>query len=165
MKYLFSGEDVQLGRFGLVRKGDVLELTPHEAQCITDTKDKRFKKLNEKEALKVEPGQFITITDDMTPQERADAESANKAEQARLDGLAQSNDAERVFVQEVKEMTYPQLEAYVEKMNTEAGREVIQYDKKKTRKGDLVSLILAARRQAQGLPPEPTAEKDGAGEE
>ncbi len=39
----FQGPLTNLGRFGLVKKGDVLLLTDHEAACIKD--DKRFKQV------------------------------------------------------------------------------------------------------------------------
>lgn len=41
-KYVFEGGETNLGRFGMVKKGDVLELTSREAADIKD--DKRFKK-------------------------------------------------------------------------------------------------------------------------
>lgn len=149
MKFIFQDDETNLGRFGMVKRGDVLDLTEHEANCIKT--DKRFKLATEK-LLKVhQPGEFIEITDDMTPEEKAEAEKLNREEQSRLDVLKRQSDPHAMFAQTVKEMKFKQLEELAAKMNADAGQEVIKYDKRKTSKGALIGFILLAYRNLHGL--------------
>jgi len=154
-KFLFKGEEVQLGRFGFVKKGDVLLLTEQETTCIIRDQDKRFEVYTPKPGTPKPKGNLIPITDKMTGAEREAAEKANKIEAQRLDQLAKANDENTVIVEEIRAMTYDGLVELAERMNDEAKSEVVSFSRK-TSKSDLIRLILEARRRGLGALEEET---------
>lgn len=156
MKFLFDSVDTNLGRFGHVKKGDVLELTPHEAQSIKG--DKRFKPFDEAKGKAHKPGQFVEITAAMTSDQKAAAEKANAKEKQRLEEVEKENDSRKVYVQEVREMTFAQLEIFADKLNKDAGRKIVDYHPKKTARADLANLILAVDERAAGAALDETQE-------
>lgn len=141
--YRYKGPDVNLGRFGQVRSGDVLVLTDHEADTVAKDRDKRFEAVREGEKPKP-GGSFVPITDKMTADERAAAEARNKAEKDRIDDLQKANNAAQVEIVELREKTWAQLVEIAEKMNAAGGQPQIPTGKKVT-KSELVRQILRAR--------------------
>lgn len=147
-RYQFKGEDVNLGRFGPVRKGDVLILTDQEAEGIVG--DKRFSRL--KEGDKPKQGQFVPVSDKMTPEEKEQADKANKAEKERLEILQKENDQDRVEVLEIKSKSFDELAAMAAQMNADAGGTIIEIGRK-TSRAELMRQILIARRNRKGGAP------------
>lgn len=147
-RYQFKGEDVNLGRFGPVRKGDVLLLTDDEAAGIVG--DKRFARLKEND--KPKQGNFVPITDKMTPDERAAAEAANKTEKERLETLQKENDQDRVEVLEIKSKSFDELAAMAAQINADAKGTIIDIGRK-TSRAELVRQILSHRRNLKGGEP------------
>ena len=140
-KYTYKGPDVNLGRFGAVRNGDVLTLTDLEADTIA--RDSRFEPIREGEKGK-KASNIVPITGQMTPPERAAAEAANKEERERLEELAKANNAATVEITELREKTWAQLVEVAEKMNAGGADPAIPTGKKQT-KGQLIRDILKAR--------------------
>ena len=140
-KYVYNGADVNLGRFGAVRSGDVLTLTDHEADTIA--KDKRFQPLRDGDKKK-NAGNMIPLTDKMTPDERAAVVAANKEEKDRLEKLALANNAATVEITELREKNWSQLVEIAEKLNADGAKPQIDTGKKQT-KGQLIRDILRAR--------------------
>jgi len=137
-KYIYDGADINLGRFGAVRKGDVLLLTDREADTVD--RDKRFKPVRGTEP---KAGQFVPVTDKMTPEQRAAAEASNKAEKERLDELSKANNAATVEVNELREKSWSELVEVAEKINAE-GKTKIEFSKR-TSKAALIRDIMRAK--------------------
>jgi hypothetical protein len=147
-RFQYKGEDCNLGRFGPVRKGDVLILTDQEAEGITG--DKRFSRLKDNQNPK--PGQFVPVSDNLTPEQREAAEKANKAEKERLETLAKENDADRVEILEIKSKSFDELAAIAAKINAEAGGTIIDIGRR-TSRPELMRQILQHRRNLKGGEP------------
>jgi predicted transcriptional regulator len=142
-KFIYRGENCNLGRFGEVRTGDVLTLTDLEAESVEANEHKRFERVVAGKTKVPKQGGFIEITDKMSGDERVAAEAHNRDEQARLDQLAKANDEKRIAILDVKEKKYSELVELAEKMNHDAGRQVVDTGKNLP-KQELVRRILAA---------------------
>lgn len=111
----YKGEKTDLGRFGTVKKGDILTMTDHEYATATDLpeKAKRFQRLTsqEKEA----------------EQQRIAEEAARRAQEAQdqenLPDEAEPENTEpenaRTRKQEIDEMTKEELLEYKNKLEAE----------------------------------------------
>jgi hypothetical protein len=144
-KFIFRGEDQNVGRFGWVRKGDTLTLTDHEADYVERNGDANLERVTAK--TKAVKSNLVEITDKMSGDERVAAEAANKAEAERVAQLAKANDEKRIDAIDIKEKKYDELVELAEKMNHDAGRQVVDPGKNLP-KQELVRRILAAREAA-----------------
>lgn len=122
--YIWRGEETNLGRFGNVKAGDVLELTQHESDYVTANKDKRFVPHNGK------PVELPPLPED---------EKLRKAEIARREALAGAQDRGRLAIQEIREMNRSELLKKVEFLN-EAGAQIRFAPNEET--GRILALVL-----------------------
>jgi len=133
---------VNLGRFGLVQKGDILNLTDHEFNMVqADPVDrKRFRALKEGEP--VEPLKFEPRTEKPgeSAEDKAAREKWNAREEARIAALNKSNDAGEVARQNVREMKHEALLAKA--VELEAGGASLGLPQKPTR-NQLIAAIEA----------------------
>lgn len=118
-KFIYKGPDVSLGRFGNVRKGDVLEMTDHEINHIRrDPSDKRFEPFKEGKAPEP-PGIKLPEGFDKMPKEEQDKIRAKleREEQARRDSVEQANS--KTEQEQLEQMTKEQLLGLVDKLRKE----------------------------------------------
>jgi hypothetical protein len=134
--FVFKGPLVNLGRFGFVNANDTLLLTSKEAEAIKG--DKRFEPLK---GEKPKPGHFLEIKPEMTPEDIRDVKNHNRAEQARLDRLAQENADEVVAITELRELPMSELEARADRLK-------VPYDNR-TGKPDLIKRLAGAMQRAR----------------
>ena len=130
-KYIFTGPETNLGRFGTVRKGDTLNLTPHEERHIDG--DKRFELFEEaKHGQKAAAKKTIQLPKDfdkMKPDKRAETlkalglpdnfEKLSEAEQSAALGKSDSDETARqeqieqrnmeTKIEEIRQLTLEQL--------------------------------------------------------
>jgi hypothetical protein len=92
--FKWNGGAVNLGRFGLVNKGDVLVLTDHEAEYVAREKDKNFQP--------VDPAKVKAPALPEDPKAAA-------AEKARREALDKANDTQVLADQEIREMKREEL--------------------------------------------------------
>lgn len=127
--YEFTGPETNLGRFGIVKAGDKLSLTPHEASCITD--DKRFRKWEGKPTVKPEPPPASK-----TPEEGKKAGQDEAERKARL-----SYENLKAKSQALDDLTKEELQEVLVMLRGE-GKEII------VPKGASRSILLAALKAA-----------------
>lgn len=152
----YIGEPTNLGRFGEVRKGDILNLTEDEGRALLRGRDQRFRDPKSKEAQKEPiPDNTVEITDKMKPADRAAAEKANLDEKARQERLAIANDPQHIETMEIQHETYDQLLARAERINAKVGGEAITAAGKVSRT-DLINAILSAERRVPFDPGNPS---------
>jgi alpha-L-fucosidase len=148
VKVIFKGPETNLGRFEVVRNGDILNLTDQEWSTVT--KDKRFAVVKDDKVRA--PDRLIKITPQMTGKEREEAERKNKEELDRLAQLEKANDSDQVEVLEIRSKSMDDLTRMAEQINEREGRIVI--DPNRGSKAHLIRSILNHRRTSRGLPPE-----------
>lgn len=148
-KFQWAGEDeIQLGRFGIVRRGDVLLLTDQEAAMVLANRDKRYVAVPDgKEPKEVEHFKVIDPSK-MTPTQMEQAEKDNHDEQERLLRLDVENDPERVALLALGQKNTVDLILLANEINEEAGRMIIP-TMQGTSRSELISKL--ARAQASGL--------------
>lgn len=141
----YIGEPTNLGRFGQVRRGDILNLSEEEGISLLRAKDARFRdpKAAGKDPI---PSNIVKFTDRMSSADRAAAEKANADEQGRLDRLAVANDPVHIETMEIQQETYDELLARAERINTKHGAKTITVQGKVSRT-DLINNILSAERR------------------
>jgi hypothetical protein len=83
VRFIYRGADVNLGRFGAVRRNDVLRLTKQEARGIEG--DKRFEPVIEGKTKLPTPGHFL-------PRFFPGAEQHNRKERERLEQITKANE-------------------------------------------------------------------------
>lgn len=119
------GDDCNLGRFGAVRKGDVILLTEQEAAMVTRDKDKRYTRLDG--GKKPKPADHLIDIDPakMTPLQMEEANIENQKEIQRQEQLASENDPERVIQLALRSKSTHELLSMADAANRAAGREVV----------------------------------------
>lgn len=155
-KFYFKGPAVNLGRFGHVKEGDILTLTPHEAGHIAD--DKRFEEYDEKKHAKKKevktielpkgfdkmkadekakvlkdlglPENFEKLNDDARAEAVAAASKTQNNEADRVDQLNQRNKEAEIEV--IRQMTVDELRELTKKLRGE-GKTVDAPDNAKTK--------------------------------
>lgn len=158
-RFQWNGEDeIQLGRFGMVRKGDVLMLTDQEAAMVLANKDKRYTAISDgKEPKEVEHFKAID-PETMTPTQMEQAHLDNNAEQERLLRLDVENDEERVALLSLGRKNSVELILLANEANAKAGKQIIPTEAGTSRSvliTDLAKLAgreAAAKRDAKSLP-------------
>jgi DNA mismatch repair ATPase MutL len=142
-KFYFKGPAVNLGRFGDVKEGDVLTLTPHEAVHIAE--DKRFEAYDEKKHAKKKevktielpkgfdkmkadekakvlkdlglPENFEKLNDDARAEAIAAASKLQNNESDRKDIVEQRNRESEIEV--IRQMKVEELRELVKKLRDE----------------------------------------------
>lgn len=144
-RFQWNGADeIQLGRFGVVRRGDVLTLTDQEAEMVTQNKDRRYVAIPDgKEPKAVEHYQTIDPAK-MTPTQMEQAEKENHDEHERLLRLGTENDPERVALLALGQKTTTDLILAANEVNEKAGRMVIP-----TTQGTARSVLISELAKAQ----------------
>lgn len=125
-RFQWNGADeIQLGRFGVVRKGDVLTLTDQEAEMVTQNRDRRYVAIAEgKEPKQVDHTVAIDPAK-MTPTQMETADKENHDEHERLLRLETENDPERVALLALGAKHTTDLILLAHEANKKAGREII----------------------------------------
>lgn len=157
-KFQWAGDQLNLGRFGLVKPGDILFLTDKEAEGVKRDRDKRYVRVPDGKQVKA-PGHFQEIDPKtMTPLQMEQAAIENHQEEQRLQQLASENDPERVILTALRSKSSHELYILAAAENEKAGREIIS-----TAAGTSLSTIISElaaielRRIAKPLPEAVTA--------
>lgn len=133
-QYVYSGPEVNLGRFGVVKNGEILTLTASEEAMILRDGDKRFKEATAKTkapALVVVP----PAQEGETPEQKEAREKA-EAEKARQENIALANSQSRKV--ELESMSKAALREEIEARNLK-GAKIKAHDA--ATKGELIRLI------------------------
>ena len=148
-RFQWNGEsEIQLGRFGVVRKGDVLTLTDQESAMVLANKDRRYVAIAEgKEPKEVEHFQAIDPAT-MTPTQMEQAHLENNAEQERLLRLDVENDEERVALLALGQKNTVDLILLANEANEKAGKQIIPTVQGTTRSVLITELAKLAGREA-----------------
>lgn len=161
-RYKWTGPETNLGRFGVVRKGDIVNLTHKEEEYILNDEHPHLKPADEKEEAKKQekkppfkpdpkdlPPDFDKLTE---PDQNKILAELEQKELARLSELEKANsEAGRL---NLSEMTKAELEAEIDRMKA-AGTKV------EVQKGATKPALIAAIKQALGQ----DSRGEGAGEE
>lgn len=144
-KYQYTGQDgVSMGRFGTLKKGDVIDLSPKEETYVLENKHPHLKAVDDKAAKKDDGKPKMNLPPDFDKLPKDQQDKIRKEEEARLAGLSKAN-AETVNL-ELKEMTKAELEEVVAKLRAD-GKEV------KVQKGASKPALVNAILEAKGLQP------------
>ena len=148
-RFQWAGEDeIHLGRFGVVRSGDVLMLTDQEAAMVQANRDRRYTAIADgKEPKEVEHFQAIDPTK-MTPTQMEQAEKDNHDEQERLLRLDVENDEERVALLALGQKNTVDLFLLANEANAKAGKPIIPTIQGTTRSVLITELAKLAGREA-----------------
>jgi hypothetical protein len=92
-KYTYLGHEVNLGRFGVVRRGDVVNLTDKEEDAILESKDSRFRTHKEGEKIEYAGARVPVGFTDLKPGEQKKVMERIARDEARQrEDLAQATD-------------------------------------------------------------------------
>lgn len=138
--FQWLGEDCNLGRFGAVRKGDILNLTEQEAAMVKNDRDKRYVQVGEGKQPKP-ISHLITIDPaKMTPLQMEQAHIENMEEERRLERLKSETDPERVLALAMQAKTTHDLLVQANEINLKAGRQVIPVTQG-TQRGQIIAAL------------------------
>lgn len=158
MKFHYLGTDTQLGRFGSVTRGDILDLTAREEADITREKDKRFKPFDPKaKIVKTKlalPEGFDELSD---VEQKATLRRLEQAEETRLADLARAN--ERTASVELDDLSRDELLEKAEALRKEGKTVVFQKDANRSTIRDAIALALG---QGENTGPDTEEETGGA---
>ena len=163
-RFQWAGEDeIQLGRFGIVRRGDVLLLTDQEAAMVLANRDKRYVAVPDgKEPKEVEHFKVIDPSK-MTPTQMEQAEKDNHDEQERLLRLDVENDEERVALLALGQKNTVDLILLANEANAKEGRQIIPTVQGTTRSVLITELAKLAGREAAARAAEKSLQESGKG--
>lgn len=92
-KYTYLGHEVNLGRFGTVRRGDMVNLTDKEEESILENKDTRFQPFDEKKKVEWAGVRVPEGFTDLKPAEQKKViEKLERDERRRQEDLGQATD-------------------------------------------------------------------------
>lgn len=147
--FIWNGDEINVGRFGLLKKNDLIRLTDQEQRGIEG--DPRFVELKDpKKAPK--PGHLIHISDKLTGDQQVAAKKANTLEVARLQRLQEECGELRMAEMEIKNKTYDQLLSEAQRINRTAGKEEVRADDGISRGELIIGLMNYLKRQLTPAP-------------
>jgi len=114
-KFIFRGPETNLGVFGLVRSGDLLNMTEREAAGIKG--DRRFEPVPEDYQPKPAPIRLPELTNPDDPQERTAVARVKAEEEARRERLAAVNAPEAVQERALREAPMEELRALAQQVH------------------------------------------------
>lgn len=92
-KYTYLGHEVQLGRFGTIRRGDMVNLSDKEEESILTSEDTRFRPFREGERIEYSGARVPVGFTDLKPAEQKKImEKLQRDERRRLEDLGQATD-------------------------------------------------------------------------
>lgn len=146
--YCFMGDDVNLGRFGPVRRGDRLLLTDTEQHAIES--DRRFEEWDDKKHGKIQKAP-VSPPATATEEEKQAARKAAEEEESRKANLAKANNEWNVMKTELEQSSYDQLLGFAKAMNEENESDIKWSGK--TSKSELIRLIIEAKKRLRESKP------------
>lgn len=136
--HVYLGETVNIGRFGLLRKGDRVVLTDAEEHAIRE--DKRFQPWDE-----AKHGKILKMPTAPEGATDADKERLKSEEEARRSSVEKANDEWNTMKTELGQSSYAALADVVKLMNEQDKTSIVI--SAKTTKTELIRLICEAKRR------------------
>lgn len=119
-QYRYTGELTNIGRFGHIKKGDIVSLTTTEEAGIMD--DPRFEKVDPKKEAKADkPKPTLNLPENYDQLSPADQKKAmKKATDEEADRIARLEDEnKKTQIEEIRQMPKDQLLEFVKKLRAD----------------------------------------------
>lgn len=144
----WAGDTTNLGRFGIVKKGDLLTLSSSEWNYVRQNRDKRYVIATAEDEKKPNPNLIVIDRSKMGPAEAEEAEAFNVEEKKRIETLANNSRDSAAILVDLQGMTTVELINLNNKLSEGLPQPIVHVGRETTR-GELLS-ALATHYQAAG---------------